>query len=322
MKRLLEKIQKSIKGKKIRIVFPDAHEPAILKAGAMLAKKELAIPYFIGYRPTIEKLCNKHKISMQSFEIRDPLYDENTEKFSQEYFEIRKNKGMTPEKAREIIRQSNYFGAMLLRHGFVDGMVSGFNSSTKPFIPAFHLIGTKGFSKASSYFIMIKKGKIYLYADCGLIINPTSGELAEIALVTASSARLYGITPRVAMLSFSTKGSARHEMVDKVRIATDLAKKNSPSLIIDGEVQFDAAIIPEISKKKKSSLKGMANIFIFPDLNSGNIAYKITERLGGFTALGPLLQGLNKPVNDVSRGASSEDIFSIACITAYESLHN
>ncbi len=318
--KILQKIQKRIKGKNLRIVFPDGHEPNVLKAGAMLVKQGLAIPYFVGYRPTIEQLCKKNRISMDKFEIRDPLYDQNTESFADQYFELRKRKEMTPEKARETVLQSNYFGAMLLRNGLVDGMVSGYNSSTKPFLPAFHIVGTKG-ERASSYFLMIKNNIEYFFSDCGLVISPSAEELAEIALTTAETAKMFSISPKVAMLSFSTKGSAKHEMVDKVKKATEIAQAKNPSLAIDGEVQFDAAIIPEISKKKKSTLNGKANIFIFPDLNSGNISYKIAERLGGFTALGPLLQGLKKPVNDMSRGASVQDIFNIAGITAFEALY-
>jgi phosphate acetyltransferase len=315
---ILETIKKNIKGKNIKIVFADTYEVSILRAAEQLVKEKLCVPFFVGDRKVMEKIAKENKINVQGFEVRDPSFDVFTEQFAKEYFEIRKAKGITMDEAKQTMLKSSFFAAMLLKHDVVQGMVSGYASPTKPFIPAFHIIGTKG-ARASSYFLMLKNEQIFLFSDCGLIIDPSSDELAEIALTTASTAKLWNIEPKVAMLSFSTRGSAKHALVDKVKIATDIAKKKNPSLLIDGEIQFDAAILPEVAKKKcpDSVLKGNANILIFPDLNAGNIAYKMAERLGGFTALGPLLQGLQKPVNDMSRGASVSDIVSIACITAY-----
>lgn len=320
MEQLLQRIRKKIKHKKLRLVFPDGHEPRILKACAQLVQKQLAVPFLIGEQHTIEALAKKHNLSTKGWNIRDPYFDAHTTLFAEEYYALRKHKGITEEQARQTVLQSNYFGALLLKHGVVDGMVSGLNSSTKPFLPAFHIIGTKDVTKASSYFVMLKGKETLLFADCGLVIDPTPEELADIALATVNSARLYGIDPVLALLSFSTKGSAQHPLVDKVREATLLVKKRQPGLVMDGEIQVDAALLPSIARKKKSTLTKKATIFIFPNLDAGNISYKLTERLGGFTALGPLLQGLRKPVNDMSRGASAADIVNIACITALEAL--
>ena len=322
MKPLLEKVKEKVQGKNIKVIFADGHEAAILKAGEMLVKNHLLTPFFVGRRTTIEKICRENKIDMVGFHVRDPYFDAGMETFVNDYYHLRKHKGVSFDEAREIMAQSHYFGAMMVKNDLVDGMVSGFSSSTKPFLPAFQIIGTKNVNKASSYFLMIKENTNYLYSDCGLIIDPTSEELAEIAITSAKTARLYGMNPIVAMLSFSTKGSANHEMVDKVRKATEIVRKKDPKLVIDGEVQFDAAINERIAEKKKSTLKGKANVFIFPNIDAGNIAYKITERLAGFKAIGPLLQGLNKPINDMSRGADVEAIVNIACITAYEALMN
>lgn len=318
---LLNNVKTSIKGKGIRIVFPDGHEPSVLKAGSLLYHQKLAIPYFVGHRTTIDEICKKNNISTEGFNIRDPYFDDNTDRFITHYQELRKHKGISLEDARRSIVQSHFFSAMLLKHHMVDGVVSGFNNTTKPFLPAFHIIGLKDVAKASSYFIMIKGTLNAFFSDCGLIIDPTESDLADIALSTAKSAELFGISPKIAMLSFSTKGSAKHPLVEKVKNATTLVNRKHPELVVDGELQFDAATVPSIAEKKGSSIKGDANVFIFPNLDAGNIAYKITERWGKFKAIGPLLQGLNQPVNDMSRGASVQDIVNIACITAYEAMN-
>jgi phosphate acetyltransferase len=203
------------------------------------------------------------------------------------------------------------------------GFVSGLNSETKPFLPAFEIIKMRpGFKRASSVFVMAWPDKVYFYADCSTVISPDAETLAEIGRATAESARAFGHEPRVAFLSFSTRDSAKDASIDRVKDAVRLVRAAEPGLLVDGEMQFDAAILPEVARKKApdSPICGQANVFIFPDLNSGNIAYKITERLGGARAIGPILQGLNKPVNDVSRGCSVQDFADVAVITALQGM--
>lgn len=217
----------------------------------------------------------------------------------------------------------HFFGALAVRAGEAAGMVSGLNSETKPFIPAFEIIKMQpGFKRASSVFIMVWPDKVYFYADCSMNIAPDAETLAEIGRASAQSARAFGYEPRVAFLSFSTRDSAKDVSIDRVKEAVALVRTQEPALLVDGEMQFDAAILPAVAKKKcpDSPLGGQANVFVFPDLNSGNIAYKITERLAGAAAIGPIFQGLNKPVNDVSRGCSVKDFADVAVITALQAL--
>jgi len=224
------------------------------------------------------------------------------------------------------MKKTNFFGAMLVRLGRFDGMVAGINSESKPFIPAFEIIKTMpGLTKASSMFFEVFPDKVLFYSDCGMNQDPNEDELAEIAIATAVTARQFWHQPRVAMLSYSTRGSAKHALVDKMRNATEKtklkAKEMGMDIVVDGEIQFDAAFIPEIAAKKAPGspfATERANTFIFPDLNAGNICYKVTERLAGAVALGPIFQGLNKPVNDLSRGASVIDIVNVALITVMQ----
>jgi hypothetical protein len=213
---------------------------------------------------------------------------------------------------------------MMVSKGLADGLIAGANSKTKPYYAVFHIIQTaKNVSRTSGVFLMHdSSGKnISFFADCALNINPSADMLAEIALLSAKTCSDFGFEPRVALLSFSTRGSAKHEMVDKVRLATAIVKKKNPSLVVDGEIQLDAAVVPEVSEKKcpDSVLKGKANVLIFPDLNSGNIGYKLVQRFAGFEAIGPILQGLNKPANDLSRGCSVSDVVVLSAITVIQS---
>jgi phosphate acetyltransferase len=230
---------------------------------------------------------------------------------------------VTPDVAAQRVSLPHYFGALAVRAGEAAGMVCGLNSETKPFIPAFEIVKMRpGMKRASSVFVMAWPDKTWFYADCSTIISPDAETLADIGRATAQSARAFGHEPRVAFLSFSTRDSAKDVSIDRVKEAVRLVREAEPGLLVDGEVQFDAAMLPEVATKKcpGSPIGGQANVFVFPDLNSGNIAYKITERLGGARAFGPLLQGLNKPVNDVSRGCSVQDFADVAAITARQAI--
>lgn len=314
------KLKKSPK----RIAFADGTDPTVMKAAAMYAKSGFGTPFLVGSPAKIEEAAERAKVSLKGISIIPVPYPTD-EDFAKQYYEMRKEKGMTLEQARELVKQPHYVAVMCLKHGIVDGVVSGYHSETKPFLPAFHMIGTKpGISKASSYFIMTKatgsSEKVYFFADCGLQIQPNADELADIATLTSDTAKSFGISPMAALLSFSTHGSAKAPEVEKIQNAVRIANQKRPDLTIEGEMQFDAATIPEICGKKfpDSKIMGRANVLIFPDLDAGNISYKITERLGGFHAVGPLLQGLNKPVQDLSRGASVQDILDSAVVCAMQ----
>jgi len=230
---------------------------------------------------------------------------------------------VTLEAARERAALPHYFGALMIRGGDAAGLVSGLNSETKPFVPAFEVVKLRpGYKRASSVFIMAWPERVLFYSDCSVNIAPDAATLAEIGRATAATARAFGFTPKVAFLSFSTRGSAEHESIDRVKEAVALARAAEPGLDVDGEMQFDAAFVPAVARKKcpDSPLRGEANVMIFPDINAGNIAYKMTERLAGASAIGPIMQGLNKPMNDVSRGCSVQDLADVAVITAAQAL--
>lgn len=322
MRSFIESMKTLARKDKKRIVFAESWEEKILKASEILVKEGIAIPYLIGDRAQIEKKASEFGVNTTGFEVRDPRFDANLEAYSKEYAAKRKERGVTLEGAKQKMLLNHYFAAMMLQMGHADGYVGGLNSEFKPFIPAFEIIGvhTK-FHKVSGMFLMVwDDGRLLFFADCSTVIDPDAKDLAEIAIDTAESSKKFGITPRIAMLSFSTFGSARHPRVDKVIEATKIVKHRRPDLIIEGEMQVDAALVPEVAKKKcpKSVIQGDANILIFPDLDSGNIAYKLVERLAKAHAVGPIEQGLNKPVNDLSRGCSVEDIVDVATLTVVE----
>ena len=310
-----------VKGKGRRVVYPEGLEERAIRAAGWLRDRDLVVPVLIGPAAMVRERAKALGVALEGIELRDPATDPARSAFEAEYLALRRHKGATPESARERVSLPHFFAALAVRAGEAHGFVSGLNSETKPFIPAFEIIKMReGLKRASSVFVMAWDDRVYFYADCSMNIAPDAETLAEIGRASAQSARAFGHEPRVAFLSFSTRDSAKDESVDKVKEAVALVRKAEPGLLVDGELQFDAAILPEVAKKKcpGSPLEGRANVFIFPDLNSGNIAYKITERLGGARAIGPVFQGLNKPVNDVSRGCSVQDFADVAAITALQ----
>jgi phosphate acetyltransferase len=310
-----------------RIVLPEGDEERNLTAAVAAAHQKIAKLTLLGDDQKIKSSLEKMGANLADFVIINPLTSDLREKFVQGYYELRKNKGLTLEQARKQLEHPIYFGTMMIKTGLVDGLVAGAIHSTADTVrPALQIIkAAKGINIVSSLFFMAKEDKAYLYADCGVVEQPNPEELSDIALTTALTAKQFGMEPRVAMLSYSTKGSAKSADTQKVIDATKLAKEKikerfGDSVPVDGELQFDAAYVPKVaaSKCSESPLKGVSNVFIFPDLDAGNIAYKITQRLAGFEAYGPILQGLARPMNDLSRGCNSDDIVATIAITAIQ----
>lgn len=320
MSDLFEGLKANLRKNELKtIVFPEPTDERILRAASRLGEEELVKPVLIGNEEAVNNLANELNVSISNCEIIDPANYEKMDEMVSAFVE-RRNGKVNEEDARDILLDENYFGTMLVYLGEADGLVSGAAHSTSDTVrPALQIIKTKeGVQKTSGVFVMVRNDEKYVFADCAINIAPTSEDLAEIAVESARTAQLFDIEPRVAMLSFSTKGSAKSEETERVIKAVELAKEKDPNLLIDGEFQFDAAFVPSVAKKKApdSVIQGDANVFIFPSLEAGNIGYKMTERLAGFEAVGPILQGLNKPVNDLSRGCSEEDAYKLALITA------
>lgn len=280
-------------------------------------------PIVIGNENEIQAKAKELNLTLDGVKIYDPHTYEGMEDLVQAFVERRKGKA-TEEQARKALLDENYFGTMLVYKGLADGLVSGAAHSTADTVrPALQIIKTKeGVKKTSGVFIMARGEEQYVFADCAINIAPDSQDLAEIAIESANTAKMFDIEPRVAMLSFSTKGSAKSDETEKVADAVKIAKEKAPELTLDGEFQFDAAFVPSVAEKKApdSEIKGDANVFVFPSLEAGNIGYKIAQRLGNFEAVGPILQGLNMPVNDLSRGCNAEDVYNLALITAAQAL--
>ncbi|AXJ13178.1 phosphate acetyltransferase [Streptococcus pluranimalium] len=318
-------LREKVAGKHVKIVFPEGDDERVVRAAARLKFEGLVDPIILGKPEEVRALLAKLGFEDPKSKIIDPETYEDFEAMKEEFVNIRKGKA-TLEDADKMLRDVNYFGVMLVQMGLADGMVSGAIHSTADTVrPALQIIKTKpGISRTSGVFLMNRENtnERYIMADCAINIEPSAQELAEIAVNTAQTASIFDIDPKVAMLSFSTKGSGKSPQVDKVAEATKLAKEMAPELALDGELQFDAAFVPATAaiKAPDSDVAGQANTFVFPDLQSGNIGYKIAQRLGMFDAIGPILQGLNKPVNDLSRGSSADDIYKLGIITAAQAL--
>ncbi len=313
-----------------KIVLPESDDDRTLNATSEVLKQKFAKIILIGNKERILKRAKELNLNnLDEVEIVDPNNSDKYDEFVEQFYELRKNKGMTIEKAKEFMKDNIYFGMMMVKQGYADGLVSGAIHSTSDTLrPALQILKTApGTKLVSAFFMMIVpncaygENGVFLFSDSGLNENPDSDALSEIAISSSKSFELLtGKTPKIAMLSYSSHGSAKSELTEKVIKATNLVKEKAPDLLVDGELQLDAAIIPEVAeyKAKGSPLKGEANILIFPDLNAGNIGYKLVQRLAHAEAYGPLCQGIAKPVNDLSRGCSSKDIEGVIAITAVQ----
>ncbi|NIL78903.1 phosphate acetyltransferase [Rhodococcus sp. B10] len=304
------------------IVLPEGNDDRILRAAGRLLQRQVAELTILGEEGPIRRRAAELGVSLDGVAVLDPKTSDHAEQFAADYTEIRKHKGMTIERAREIMTDISYFGTMMVHKGIADGMVSGAAHTTAHTIrPSFEIIKTAaGVNTVSSIFLMCLSDRVLAYGDCAIVPDPTAEQLADIAISSAQTSAQFGIDPRVAMLSYSTGDSGSGADVDKVREATKLVRERSPELLVEGPIQYDAAIEPSVAKSKlpDSEVAGRATVFIFPDLNTGNNTYKAVQRSAGAVAVGPVLQGLAKPVNDLSRGALVEDIVNTVAITAIQ----
>ncbi|MHB9035126.1 MAG: phosphate acetyltransferase [Armatimonadota bacterium] len=331
MPNVMDTIYAKARAAKKRVVLPEAEDVRTVIAAQKIAEMGLAEVFLVNPEDKIAAAVKESGADISGCKVIDPVKSPKFEDYAQQFYEMRKHKGVTEEKARRIVTDPLHFGCMMVLNDEADGQVSGATHSTADTVrPALQILRTAPDCKlVSSFFVMIVpdceygENGVFIYADSGLVINPNAEELAEIAIQSAKTMNtLLGFEPKVAMLCFSTKGSASDPIADKVIEATKIAKERRPDLLIDGELQGDAALVSWIGEKKApgSPVAGKANVLIFPDLNAGNICYKLTERLAKADAYGPVLQGLRKPVNDLSRGCSTDDIVNVAAITAVQAI--
>jgi phosphate acetyltransferase len=322
---IIAKIREKANKREKRVVLPEGTEQRMIKAAKIIVEEKIADVTLLGNKDEIKKLADANELKLSQLEVIEPVSSSDLEDYSKEYFKLREKKGMTIERAKEFMKNPLFYGAMMVRKGKVDGSVAGSINTTGDVLrAALHIIGlASGIKAVSSSFLMIlpeflgQKDKIFVFADCAVMPDPDTEQLASIAISSAKTFKdLVGEEPKVAMLSFSTKGSAKHKMVNMVKEATELVKKSDPDLKVDGELQLDAAIIPDVAKKKspESEVAGQANVLIFPDLDAGNIGYKLVQRMAKAEAIGPIIQGLAKPANDLSRGCSVDDIVNVTAI--------
>ena len=316
---MFENLVEVLKANPRKIVYTEGTDARILESAARLKQGGFLTPILVGNVDDVKAAAKAGSFDIEGLEIIDPASYDKMDEMAQCMFDLRKGK-MTMEEVRANLQKGNYFGTMLVKMGVADALLGGATYSTADTVrPALQLIKTKkGAHLVSSCFIMVRGDEMLAMGDCAINIDPSEDEIVESTVETAHTAEVFGIDPRVALLSYSTKGSGKGETVDKMRNATARVQEAHPELKVDGELQFDAAVAPEVGQLKApgSKVAGYANTFIFPNINAGNIGYKIAQRLGGFEAYGPILQGLNAPINDLSRGCNAEEVYKMALITA------
>ena len=317
---LFEELKIEVKEKHPSIVFPEGEDERVLKAAFRLKEENILEPIVLGKRSEVEGAAKAISKDLANINFIDPAEAKDIDEMAQTFFERRKGKITLEDAKALLLKDVNYFGTILVYMKKADGLVSGAAHATSDTVrPALQIIKMKeGYKKTSGVFVMVKGAERYIFADCAINIAPDSNDIAETAILSNMTAKSFGVDPKIALLSFSTKGSAKSDETEKVINALEIVKERDASIAVDGELQFDAAFVPTVAEKKAkgSAIAGHANVFIFPSLEAGNIGYKIAQRLGGYDAIGPILQGLNSPVNDLSRGCNSDDVYKLALITA------